>query len=194
MTQLTPQQNDMLTELANIGMGHAASTLNNLIGHRVRLQVPSVEIISHAHPALTGDGSVAAVSMGFRGSFSGNAALMFPAESAAILVAALTGEAPDADLSEELRAGTLAEVGNILLNGVMGSICNMITASLQCAVPEYHESSLRTLLGRQPAETVLMAQALFYIDELRIEGNILLFFELESFLTLIEALDAELCA
>jgi CheY-specific phosphatase CheX len=122
MTQLTPQQNDMLTELANIGMGHAASTLNNLIGHRVRLQVPSVEIISHAHPALTGDGSVAAVSMGFRGSFSGNAALMFPAESAAILVAALTGEAPDADLSEELRAGTLAEVGNILLNGVMGSI------------------------------------------------------------------------
>jgi len=195
---VTPDQKDALTELVNIGIGHAASTLNSLIGHKIRLVVPSIEILTIQsiidHPQLCAEGDVSAVSMAFRGSFNGNASLMFPLESASTLVAVLTDEAADSPQLNELRSGTLAEVGNILLNGVMGSIGNMLSASLNYSVPTYHESPLPDVLGHQQAEAVLVARANFFVDELRIEGNILLFFEIESFQALIESVNVELAA
>lgn len=194
--QVTPEQKDVLTELVNIGVGHASSTLNSLIGHKIRLVVPSIEILGIPsiieHPQLSGNGDRSAVSMRFRGSFNGNASLIFPLESARMLVAVLTDEAADSPQPDELRSGTLAEVGNILLNGVMGCIGNMPSASLNYSVPTYHESSLSDILGHQQAEAVLVARANFYVDELRIEGNILLFFESASFQALLESLNMEL--
>ena len=198
MQQVTAEQKDVLTELVNIGVGHCASTLNSLIGHKIRLVVPDVDIISvneiTSNSKFRDFGNLSSVSMGFQGAFDGNSSLIFPLESATTLVSVLTDEAPDSPQIEELRSGTLAEVGNILLNGVMGSIGNMLTASLNYSVPEYHEASLDSILGHQQTETVLMAKANFFIDELRIEGHILLFFEIESFKSLLEAVEVELNA
>jgi len=70
----------------------------------------------------------------------------------------------------------------------------VLTASLNYCVPAYHESSLTDILGHQQAQAALMARANFYIDELRIESNILLFFELESFRSLAESVNRELIA
>jgi len=194
--QITPEQKDALTELINIGVGHAASTLNFLINHKIRLSVPEIEIKSlHAiqsAPPVHDD--ISAVSMNFHGDFDGNASLVFPLESARILVGVLTGEAADSAELDDLRSGTLAEVGNILLNGVMGSLSNMLASTLEYSVPNYQEGSLSQMLGHQKAEAVLMARATFYIDELCITGNILLFFEIESFQTLLQTLDAEMMA
>jgi len=196
--KMTPDEKDALTELVNIGVGHAASTLNSLIDHKIRLVVPNIEILSIQsiieHPKLCTEGDISAVSMAFRGSFNGNASLMFPLESATTLVAVLTDETVGSPQLDELRSGTLAEVGNILLNGVMGSIGNILSASLNYSVPAYHESSLSDILGHQQAEAVLVAWANFFVDELRIEGNILLFFEIESFQALIESVNMELSA
>jgi len=196
--KVTPDEKDALTELVNIGVGHAASTLNTLIGHKIRLVVPSIEILSIQsiieHPQLCTEGDISAVSMAFRGSFNGNASLMFPLESASTLVAVLTDETAGSPQLDELRSGTLAEVGNILLNGVMGSIGNMLSAAINYSVPAYHESSLSGILGHQQAEAVLVAWTNFFVDELRIEGNILLFFEIESFQALIELVNMELSA
>jgi len=193
---LSDEQNDVLTELVNIGVGHAASTLNSLIGHKIRLIVPHIEIISIndiiSDPNLCGDSKLSAISMAFRGSFNGNASLMFPLQAASTLVSVLNDEPIGSVQMDELRSGTLAEVGNILLNGVMGSIGNMLAAKLNYSVPSYHESSLPNILGHQKAEVVLLARANFYIDELCIEGHILLFFEVESLHALINAVDKAL--
>ncbi len=132
--------------------------------------------------------------MNFHGDFNGNASLMFPPESARTLVAVLTGETADSTDLDDLRSGTLAEVGNILLNGVMGSLSNMLASTLDYSVPSYQEGTLNKLLGHQQAEAVLMARATFHIDELRIVGDILLFFEIESFHAILQAIDAEIMA
>ncbi len=193
---LSDEQTDVLTELINIGVGHAASTLHSLIGHKIRLVVPHIEIINIAeiinNPNLCKGSAVSAVSMAFRGSFNGNASLMFPLQSASTLVSVLNDEPVGSAQLDELRSGTLAEVGNILLNGVMGSIGNMLAARLNYSVPSYQESSLPDMLGHQQAEAVLLARANFYIDELCIEGNILLFFEVESLHALIQSVDQAL--
>jgi len=196
--QITAEQTDAITELVNIGVGHAASTLNSLIGHKIRLVVPHVEIVSMEtitnNPELCGNSDISAVSMAFRGSLKGNASLMFPVDAASTLVCVLNDEPAGSPQLDELRSGTLAEVGNILLNGVMGSIGNMLSVNLNYSVPSYHESSLPDILGHQHAEAVLLARANFHIDELRIEGNILLFFEIESFHALVNAVNESLLA
>ncbi|MFQ5518634.1 MAG: chemotaxis protein CheX [Mariprofundus sp.] len=195
---VSDQQRDALTELVNIGVGHAASTLNALINHKIRLTVPEIEVIAvgdlHNRSTQQQDDHVSSVSMGFHGDLDGNASLIFPMDSASNLVAALTGEAPDSEALDELRSGTLAEVGNILLNGVMGSVSNMLSTNLNYTVPAYHEACIDQVVKYQKAEAVLIARAHFYIDELRIEGNVLLFFELESFNKLIDAVNQELAA
>jgi len=192
---ISAEQKDTLTELINIGVGHAASTLNCLINHKIRLTVPEIEfknIQDMEKGTALDDGCLASVSMSFKGDFDGNASLMFPVESASTLVGVLTGEDPDSTAADDLRAGTLAEVGNILLNGVMGSIGNMLSSTLSYSVPSYQESSLQQILTHEKAEVVLMARANFYVDELRIEGNILLFFGIASFNALIDVIDKEL--
>jgi len=195
---LDPAQKDALTELVNIGVGHAASTLNSLIGHKIRLTVPSIEVIDmdqlKAHPDTLGIGDIDAVSMGFNGNFNGNASLMFPTDSAHTLVSILNDEPQDSPELEELMGGTLAEVGNILLNGVMGSIGNMLAVTLDYDVPAYHKSSIPQLIGHQHADAVFLARADFYVDELHITGNILLFFEIESFHAMLESLEQAMAA
>ena len=47
--ELTAAQEDALIELLNIGFGRAASSLSQLTGHRVVLDVPQVSI----HPIAT---------------------------------------------------------------------------------------------------------------------------------------------
>jgi len=194
--EINADQKDALTELIHIGVGHAASTLNCLIKHKVRLTVPSIELqhIQDIKNSQVVDEDVSSVSMAFHGDFTGNTSLMFPVDSAQTLVAVLTGEAPDSTALDDSRSGTLSEVGNIFLNGVMGSLSNMLSSTLDYAVPVYQEASLTTILGHRKSEAVLMARANFYIDELCIEGNILLFFEIESFRALMQAIDREMMA
>ncbi|MDX8395039.1 MAG: chemotaxis protein CheC [Mariprofundaceae bacterium] len=195
---LTAGQRDALTELINIGVGHAASTLNCLINHKIRLSVPGIEIVTvenmKHNPTINAMSSAASVSMKFQGDFDGTATLMFPLESARILVGVLIDEEVDSTELDDLRSSTLAEVGNILLNGVMGSLSNMLVSKLDYSVPVYQEKWIQSMPVHQLAETVLIARAHFYIDDLCVEGNVMLFFELKAFDALIAAIDERVLA
>ena len=96
MINLTATQTDAVQELLNIGIGRAASMLADMIQGRIRLRVPFVKLFTAKEIEAGLDGFdqkiKAIVELGFRGPFSGTAALLFPTESASKLVAALTGE------------------------------------------------------------------------------------------------------
>ncbi len=197
---ITDEQRDVLTELINIGVGHAASTLNVMIGHKVSLVVPDVRILaidqlSEALPMQTKQ-TLATVSMKFQGDFDGCSSLIFPTDSASILITSLTDEAPDSDELDEMRSGTLTEVGNILLNGVMGSISNMLDSTLSYCVPEYHETSMHKLVQKNcgNADTIMFARTNFAIDNLKVEGYVIMFFRIESFHHLMKTINRELAA
>lgn len=197
-TPLNVLQKDAITELMNIGVGHAASTLHTLIGHKIELVVPEVSLITlddyHQLQPYAPDEMLSTIWMSFRGGFEGNTSLIFPTDSANTLITALTGDMDNSPELDELRAGTLAEVGNILLNGVMGSIANMLNAALSYTVPEYVECSLLNVFRRHHTgnDTIMLARTTFAINELKIEGNILLFFKVASFEQLLVSIDREL--
>ncbi len=186
---------DALSELMNIGVGRAAGMLNEMLGSPIELEVPTIKVLRISDLAVElgqgADDSYAIVRLPFQGSIQGTAALLFPPDSAALLVAALTGEEPGTPDLDTVRAGTLSEVGNIVINGVMGSLGNQLRLALTYELPSYFEGLPEHLLRQrsQPDPTMLLAHTRFAVKDLEIQGTILLVFEVRSFDALLEAVD-----
>lgn len=194
---LTPAQIDALKELINIGVGRAAGMLNQMVQSRISLQVPFIRIFSPEDSIEEIDGlskdRLATVRLSFKGHFSGTAVLGFPTESALKLVAVLTDEKPGTSDIDTVSAATLNEVGNIVINGVMGSISNVLKTRIEYSVPNYAEDTVLDLLRPGDSDTnstVLLAKTRFVIEEFEIEGDIILLFEVGSFDILLRAIDA----
>jgi chemotaxis protein CheC len=196
---LTEKQIDAIKELINIGVGRAAGILSEMINRHISLHVPSVKILSRnslsQEVAQIGSGCLSAVKLGFRGSFTGTAALVFPQDSASALVSLLLSDDPsNADL-DSIRVGTLNEVGNIVISGIMGSIANVLRQRIDYSIPTYTEDSFENMIvsDRHLYDiTTLLAHAHFAVEHSMIEGNIILIFEAESFGALLKAINSEL--
>jgi chemotaxis protein CheC len=195
---LTADQIDALKELINIGVGKAAAVLNDMVNCHISLQVPYIKILTpktlKKEIEELGTHQVSAVRLGFQGPFSGSAALVFPPDSASKLVSALTDEEPGTTDLDSVRVGTLSEVGNIVINGVMGSISNVLKQAINYSLPSYVEDSINNLVTAEEAiheATVLLARTRFIIELLHIEGDIILIFEVGSFDSLINAIDQD---
>lgn len=194
--KLTPKQIDALTELFNIGIGRGASVLNTMLSSNIRLQVPSVKVLSSielkSEMEKIGGSRIAAVDLRFEGKFSGTAQLIFPADTAGALVTTLVGEEPtDLDI-DSIRAGTLCEVGNVVLNGVMGTIANLLELQFSFSLPGYVEETADNLFGTDiinSSNVIVFARTRFVIEELDIEGDILLFLEVKALHELLEAIE-----
>jgi chemotaxis protein CheC len=131
---------DALTELVNIGVGRAAVSLRELVGEQVFLSVPSLNVVSKTEAAnlvsVKKTVPVIAVRQSFQGEFSGRALLIFPEINSLELVRAVAGDHLSLEDIAELEHEALAEIGNIILNGCMGTISNLLKRSLTMSLPE----------------------------------------------------------
>ncbi len=194
----TEYQLDALRELINIGIGRAAKVLSEMVNARILLQVPFIKLLTpenlRREMGHMGEGLLAAVRLGFKGPFSGTAALVFPPDSASKLVAILTGEGMGTPDLDSVRVGTLSEVGNIVINGVMGSIANVLKLQINYTLPTYTEDNIENLvtpIDTVPDATVVLAHTRFTVEQRHIEGDIILIFELGSFSALMNAISTD---
>ncbi|MCP4253627.1 MAG: chemotaxis protein CheC [Candidatus Scalindua sp.] len=190
MITMSSDQLDALKEMIGVGMGKAAGMLNEMLESHIELKVPSLSIIKskdlncNSVCAELGGDQLTSVSLGFQGSYKGNSTLVFPEESAVKLVAALTNEEPGSTGLDSVMAGTMSEVGNIVINGVMGSIGNYLKDTVEYSLPNYLEGKLTDLLGVEEflEETyILLAETTFKVQNLQVEGSIFVVFEYDSF-------------
>ena len=193
---LRPEQLDALREMVNIGVGQAAGVLNAMLRSHIILRLPIVEVLAHAElksrVAGLSKGIFSAVRIGFKGPFVGNASLIFPAASAAKLVVLLTDDDRGATDMDAIKVGTLTEVGNIVLNGVMGAIGNELQQRVYYSVPFYLEDPLGILLAGEALENksdVIWIQTQFTVQEHQVEGDIVILFSAGSLEMLVAAID-----
>lgn len=194
---LTDLQLDALKEVINIGVGYAAGSLNELVGTPISLRVPEVDVLELDDARLRvtafGWGRVASVQLAFTGPLKGNVALVFPYESAVKLVSLLTGDEGSNSDVDGIRAATLEETGNIILNGVVGSVSNLLQGQISFSIPYYSEQgglpARFATLGSLAGVHVVLARARFGVANHEIEGEIFLFFEMGALETLVRALD-----
>lgn len=137
---LSELEHDALTELVNIGVSRAASSLRNMIGEQVTLAVPSVEVVSRKAAATLirerESGKLIAVRQDFEGAFSGRALLIFPESNSLPLVHALTGDELGPDEAVAMENEALSETGNVVLNGCLATMANMLKRPLDMSLPQ----------------------------------------------------------
>ncbi len=197
--KMTKDQNDALAEVINIGVGRAAASMAELVNDKIDLSVPSI-IVCDLNDLGThlGDPSEpldTSVIQDFTGGLSGRSVLAFPQSSGIKLGHVFAGydDAPDRldlDLSDILE-----EIGNIVLNGVLGSISNLLDTSLIYSVPQLHTNEKVEELINQGMEerehstrTVLIANAQFNIVSRNIQGTLLILFDVGGVQTVLDAL------
>jgi chemotaxis protein CheC len=135
---LSVLQLDTLRELGNIGMGHAATALSQLMGRSVHLRVPQVSVADLDEvPALLGGAEqvVAGIILQMRGGARGNILLIFPEASVGRLVGDLLGPDTVDPLEDPLGCSTLREIGNILASAYLSALGALLRMPLIPSVP-----------------------------------------------------------
>ncbi|MDE1146253.1 MAG: chemotaxis protein CheX [Azospirillaceae bacterium] len=137
---LDPLENDALTELVNIGVSRAAVSLRKMVGDQVILSVPSVEVLDRRVAAALirerESDQLVAVRQDFSGAFSGRALLIFPESNSLELVRAVThGEMSNTEMVE-FEDEALAETGNVVLNGCLATMANLLQRPLTMSLPQ----------------------------------------------------------
>jgi chemotaxis protein CheC len=148
--ELTTLQRDALTELINIGYGRAAGALSELTGYRISLEVPRVSIHPIAEMARqlsrVISGEVASVNQMFNGPISGNALLLLDEHSAKMLSELLTDERSSTPGFDSSAREIITEVGNILLNALLGVFGNLLQVQVSFSVPRLRVESVQGVL------------------------------------------------
>lgn len=136
--KLNNVQMDILKETSNIGMGHAATALSQMIGHPVKLRVPHVTItkISQVPEYLGGaEKMMVGITLQVLGDARGSILLLFPQESAHRLLYNLIGDQGKVLIMNEVTISALKEVGNILASAYLSALGSMLHKTLIPSVP-----------------------------------------------------------
>lgn len=139
--RIKPHHLDILKEVGNIGAGHAATALSELLNKAIDMKVPSVKVVSFDEITDLVGGSenvVAAIFLRIEGEAPGNMFFMLPLAEATTLIQHLTQD-ETFDLTNppypELGLSALHEVGNILAGSYLSALSDFTQLNLQPSVP-----------------------------------------------------------
>jgi chemotaxis protein CheC len=190
-------ERDALTEIVNIGVSRAASSLRKMIGDQVLLSIPSIEVVSQSRAArLISEREVTdlvAVRQDFAGPFSGRALLIFPETNSLELVRAVTGGELTAQEVVDMEGEALCETGNVILNACLATMANMLKRSLTMTIPEIIRGNSARLFevgaGSPGGGLVLFLYIDFAVRSRDIRGYIAMIMDIPSLETLKELLE-----
>jgi chemotaxis protein CheC len=198
LTVLTELQLDALTELVNIGVSRAAASLREMVGRQqVMLSVPNVVLVGRqeAVELLRKQEAkrLVAVHQVFEGDITGRALLIFPETNSLELVRAVTGGDLSLEDIMELEQEALAETGNIILNGCLATMANMLQRSLKMSLPEVLRGEGPEFFQLAPppeaGDVVLFLYINFAVHERDIRGYIAMLMDMPSLSALKDLLD-----
>jgi chemotaxis protein CheC len=136
---LSEIEQDVIAEIANMGVSRAANSLRQMVGHEVLLSVPAVNVVTREAAARLVErnsySKLVAVQQSFEGPFSGRALLIFPAAQSLELVRSIVGDEHSLEDIIDLEHEALAETGNIILNACLATIANVLRQTMRMSLP-----------------------------------------------------------
>jgi chemotaxis protein CheC len=186
--ELTDIEQDALAEIANMGVSRAANSLRQMVGEQVLLSVPAVRIVTRqaASKLVERDNAkkLVAVQQSFEGPFVGRALLIFPEVQSLELVRSIVGEEHSLEDVIDLEQEALAETGNIILNGCLATIANVLHRTMRMSLPSIIRGDGAKLFEvdetRSGEQFVLFLYIDFNIKKCNVHGFIALLMDLPS--------------
>lgn len=192
----TEMEQDAVTELFNIGIGHAACAMNQLLNEELTLSVPRIEITPHAAmlDALHLHGrQVCDVHQRVSGLLGAHAHLLFPEEQSLELVRLMLGDSATEEAMTEMQQEALCEIGNIVINACIGAIANALGNECAATLPRLYQGTIEQVLGsaeHREDQLSLVIYIDFYVERHEIRGYLVFLLDslsLADFKTLLAA-------
>ncbi|MDA8426141.1 MAG: hypothetical protein M0Z80_08370 [Treponema sp.] len=179
------------------GLDRAAEVLAALLDASVGIAAPEMSTVhaSELQSVLGMDGatSISAVEMNFSGRFGGAAQLIFLSEDAGRLADCVTSglDLPEHEM-ESMRSGTLCEVGNVVINAILGTIANGLAIEFCYTVPLYLHGKPEEVIATATAGEgiVILVRARFRVAAVEVEGDIAFFLSLDTMNDLVLAVES----
>jgi chemotaxis protein CheC len=199
---LSEDQKDALREYMNMFIGNAASLLSDMVQKRVNLQIPDIHLLNHEVNAKELElvssyfnSYVVSSSIEFGTEFNGTAKLIFPKDKIKELVHLCIGDEDEEDetaLLTETDFDAIREIGNIILNAVVGSLGNLLEVKLEYSLPEVNilhvEKEFANIVSKHQSY-LLVIRNVFAVDETDVEGAIIIVLSMEAIHDLIDKID-----
>jgi chemotaxis protein CheC len=185
---LAPLELDALTELVNIGVSKAANSLREMVQQEVVLSVPRVDLVDRERAVQILCESEArklvAVHQTFEGDITGRALLIFPEAKSLEIVRAVAGDHLSLEDIIDLEQEALAETGNIILNGCLATVANMLERSLKMSLPEVLRGEAKHFFELPPppesGDLVLFVYINFAMQARDVRGYIAMLMDMPS--------------
>ncbi|HTJ26832.1 MAG TPA: chemotaxis protein CheC [Candidatus Limnocylindria bacterium] len=170
--ELNELQRDALREVGNIGAGHAATALSQMLNRTVRISEPSIEILKFGELATRfgDDAEVAAVHMAVLGDAPGQMLVLFDrAQAVGFVETFITRLVGDIQVFDSIADSTLKEIGNIIAGAYLTALMSLTGTNLLPSIPTLSSGTARSTFGALfgiPAE-----QEVFLIETGFLEGG-----------------------
>jgi chemotaxis protein CheC len=128
--QLSNDDQDQLKELLNIGASYAGTMLSQMVGHRISISVPSIEV-KDAESALhfidKQDEITLAVLLRITGGIDGYVFLYFPHDATVHLLKKLSGKTiTDLRALDPFDRSVFQEIGNVITGGMLSGLSKFL--------------------------------------------------------------------
>lgn len=138
---LSEMQRSALLEAGNIGSGHAAIALSQLMARKIMIAIPSIEVVSFDgfNSMLSDSGKkYAMVSLSVVGDIKGTIFFIIEEKMAYLLCDVVMGQLKGTTQGfDQLEKSFYKEVGNILSTAYLGAVCEMVGMSTVVTTPDF---------------------------------------------------------
>lgn len=181
---------DALGEVGSIGTGNAATSLSSLIGQRVTMSLPKVQVLEFNEAVEKIGGFeliVASVLVKLGGEINGIMLSVQQLDFVNLIVNSMLGkEIESFDELDDMACSALTEVGNIMISSYMGAIADLSGIKVNMSVPSMAVNMLggiltvpMTMIGNQ-SNHVLTVGGQFNCDGVQVHNDLLLFPDINS--------------
>jgi len=144
-SNLSSLQLDALKEVSNIGAGNAATALSMMIGKKVDMTVPAVNVVRLEDIVEeNGEIEVAGTVVRVLGDIAGNILLVFENSTAENIIKKLVGSKQSPE--SEMGSSVLCEIANIISAAYMNSIAQLTNLAILPSVPATSYDMLGAIL------------------------------------------------
>lgn len=132
-------QFDVLKEIGNIGAGNATTALSQMVGSKIVMKTPSVQLVDIGKLSDIGGGAenlIVGILIGLSDEIEGMMMFILERSSAHFLVNAILGRAEEEEMNfDEMELSVLSEMGNILSGAYLSAIAQLMNKRINQSIP-----------------------------------------------------------
>lgn len=181
---------DVLREIGNIGAGNATTALATMLGTKVDMHVPMVDLMEFKEIGEEMGGAetlMAGIYQQIKGDITGSIMFLLEDSSSRALISKLMGTVSNpGEPFTEMEISALKEIGNIITGSYLSSLSTLTNMTIDASVPAICIDMCEAILSVPAIEFAELGDKMLLIkteftDDVKLEGYFVLVPDLDSY-------------